>query len=202
MASSGTTMSPTVLAFTTAALPGTEMPSAGDGRVLHLALISEPFELGVANGPFALPPALLESNVSTEPGAMLFMAGGGPGAQVLELRGTATYTFRAHLPPGAVVDSLAVRMQQSPPQTAPAASFSGSGRGIALGPSTPDAFRIFNWQSGRFESLPAGQTRAQLRPATSYAGPDGSVKVQVSSGDANSFIRFAPPELTLEGQNG
>ena len=200
-----TRLAPSILAFTTAPLAGADLPSAGAGRAFHLALISEPIDVRVAPGPFTMPPALFESSVSTAPGATLYPTGYPTGSQVFELHGSATYTFRARLPRDATVQTMSIKTQQAAPQSTPSVQPPTSGAVTStstLGPSAPGTFQIYNWQAGKFEPLPAGQTSARIPQAGNYAGADGSVKVLVTSGGTSSALRFSTPEITLEGQSG
>jgi hypothetical protein len=38
-----------------------------------------------------------------------------------------------------------------------------------------------------------------LSAGAGFVGPDGSVRIQVNSG-GNKTVRFAPPELTMQGE--
>jgi hypothetical protein len=77
------------------------------------------------------------------------------------------------------------------------------GRGTAVPPNAtpgaaePGTFAIYNWQSASWEPL-GSQEQARAQPATPYLGPDGTVKVQVSAA-ADRLVRFAPPEVAVEG---
>ncbi len=191
---------PSILAFTSAPLAGGELPTAGPGRTFQLALINEPIDVAVAPGPFLLPATLLQSSVSTAPGATLYPSGSiTTTPMVFELRGSATYSFKARLPQRATIDELTVRTQQATAQSTPPQPGSGTIAQPSLGPSTAGTFQIFNWQSNAWEPLPSGRTQAQLSPAAKYVAGDGTIRVQASSSSATTTVRISIPEVSIEG---
>jgi hypothetical protein len=124
----------------------------------------------------------------------------------LDLRGSATYTFRIDLPANSRVDRLNVTTQQAtgtPPtsSTSPAPAVRPSLPASTPAP-TPGTFSAYDWQTGSWQPLAPGTNEVELSPAQNFVGPDGSVRIQVASGGADRVVRFLPPELTLQGEAG
>jgi hypothetical protein len=201
-----TPVAPMLVAMTNNAIGDHALPSVGSQRTFSLSVVEEPIQFAIAPGPFTLTPVLLPPSVSVDSAASMTQANGGPGAlALLDLRGgTATYTFHANLTPAARVDSLVVKTQES---TAPAIPPGSSGLVVTRngppdppGPSTQGTFSAFNWGTETWAPLAAGQTQANLSGSEGFVAPDGSVRIQVSSGGANKTVRFLPPELTMQGE--
>jgi hypothetical protein len=198
-------VTPMLVAMTSNAIGDDALPSVGSQRAFSLSVVVEPIQLAIAPGLFTLTPVLLPPSVSVDSAASMTPASGGPGSlALLDLRGgTATYTFHANLSPAARVDRLVVKTQES---TAPATPL-GSGGLVGArngapdppGPSTQGTFSAFNWDTGTWAPLAAGETQATLSAAAAFVGPDGSVRIQVSSG-GNKTVRFVAPELTMQGE--
>jgi hypothetical protein len=200
-----TAVAPMLVAITSNAIGDDALPSTAAQRTFSLSVLEQPIQLAIAPGPFTLTPVLLPPSVSIDSTASMTTAGGAPsGLALLDLRGgTATYTFHADLTSATRVDSLVVRTQES---TAPATPLGSGQLGVSRGgppdppgPSTQGTFSAFNWDTGTWAPLAAGQTQSTLSAAAAFVGPDGSVRIQVSSG-GNKTVRFVAPELTMQGE--
>jgi hypothetical protein len=197
-----TAVRPMLVAVTSNAIGGDVLPSVGAQRTFEETVIEIPVRLAIAPGPFTLPSALVPPSVGVEAGASL-----NPGGQTsppwFDLRGAATYTFRLDLPANSHIDKLNITTQQANggPVSAGTAVPAPS-RATATGPSTPGTFSIYDWQAAQWQALNAGNREVALAPAAQYIGPDGSVRIQVTSGGTDRMVRFLPPELTLQGEAG
>jgi len=199
---------PMLVALSSASIGTDVLPTAGAQRSFQLTVIEVPVKLEIAAGPFTLSPALLRPAVTLDSGASLNMSGGyssgGPSAVLLDLRGAASYTFHPDLPANARVDQLVVTTQQAGPAAvsqpgAPQPALRQTG---TPGPSTDGTFSIYNWLTAAWQPLAAGNTQVAINPPTGLLAPDGTVRVQVTSGGADRTVRFVPPELTVLGVSG
>jgi hypothetical protein len=177
------------------------LPSVGAQRTFELSVLEVPVHLSIQPGPFTLSSALTPPSVTVDSGASLNV-GATSGGTWLDLRGAATYTFRLDMPGNAHVDRLTISTQQAGvPQPS-----SGTNAVPTLprtaGPSTQGTFSIYNWQTAAWQLLASGTQQVDVSDAPPFIGPDGSVRVKVTSGGTDRLVRFLPPELTLEGQAG
>jgi hypothetical protein len=193
---------PMLVGITSAPIGGEGLPSVGAQRTFQESVIEVPVHVSIAPGPFTVPPPLMQPTVGVESGASL--NSGGPGTLTwLDLRGAATYTYRLDLPANSHVEQLTVTTQQATggpiaTGTAPATPL----RSTTSGPSTQGTFSIYNWQTSGWQALTAGTREVALSPADDFIGPDGSVRIQVTSGGTDRTVRFVSPELTLQGEAG
>jgi hypothetical protein len=202
-------VAPMLVAVSSTAIGDDLFPSAGPQRTYTLSVLEQPLQLAIASGPFTVTPVLLPPTMSVDPGASITTASNGQAGQLwLDLRGgSATYTFHANFTAAARVDRLVIKTRETTAPSPPATQLPGNaqvnvrgGQVDIPGPSTPGTFSAFNWQSSAWEPLAAGQTQATISPAGGFVGPDGSVRVQVSSGAPNRTVRFLAPELTMQGE--
>jgi hypothetical protein len=182
------------------------LPSAGAQRVFQETVVEVPVHLTIAPGPFTVTSWLLPATVGVGTGGSL-NPGGTTSPAWLDLRGAATYTYQLDLPANSRVDRMNVTTQQAPGGSVPVGSGPSTVRSTTsaqttTAPSTQGTFSIYNWQNAGWESLAAGSREVALSPAQEYVGPDGSVRIQVTSGGNDRVVRFLAPELTLEGQAG
>jgi hypothetical protein len=197
-----TSVRPMLVAVTSEIVGADVLPSAGAQRTFQESVIEVPVRLSIAPGPFTLSSSLMPPTVGIDSGASL-----NPGATSsppwLDLRGAATYTFRADLPVNSHVNRLNVTTQQASggPSSAGTRTLPQS-NSTSRGPSTQGTFSIYNWQTAGWESLAPGTREVALSPAQEFVGPDGSVRIQVTSGGTDRVVRFLAPELTLEGEAG
>jgi hypothetical protein len=197
-----TSVRPMLVAVTSEVVGADVLPSVGAQRTFQESVIEVPVRLNIAPGPFTLSSSLMPPTVGVDSGASL-----NPGATSstpwLDLRGAATYTFRADLPVNSHVNRLNVTTQQASGGPAPAgARTPPPPNTTSRGPSTQGTFSIYNWQTAAWEVLAAGTREVALSPAQEFIGPDGSVRIQVTSGGTDRVVRFLAPELTLEGEAG
>jgi hypothetical protein len=192
-----------LVALTSDPVGGDVLPSAGAQRTFEETVVEVPVHLTIAAGRFALSPSLLPPTVGLDAGATLNPSGTTSPAW-LDLRGSATYTFRVDLPANSHVDRLNVTTQQATggATPTPGVPVPAPQRGTTVGPSSPGTFSIYDWQAAAWHILDAGTREVALSPAADFVGPDGSVRVQVASGGSDKVVRFLPPELTLEGEAG
>jgi hypothetical protein len=193
----GQTLPLTFLAFTRAPV-GVSSPSAGDHPTYHLALIEQPLRLELGPGPFTVPAGLTLTEVLAQ--ATQGMGGGSNGSLYwMELHGgSITYGFRPPLPSTARIDALLVSTQQMGPVQPLQQGRRAPPPSLNSGPAEAGVFSIYNWQSATWDSLSGGEEQARVQPASAYVGPDGLVKVQVSTRSDN-IVRFVQPELAVEG---
>jgi hypothetical protein len=191
---------PTLVAVTGDAVGGEALPSAGTQRTFQETVVEMPVHLGIAPGPFILASSLMPPTVGVDTGGSL-NSGSTTGPPWLDLRGAAIYTFRADLPLNSRVDKLNVTTQQASGPVATSAN-PPAARTTARAPSTQGTFSIYNWQTAGWLSLAAGNREVALSPAQEFVGPDGSVRILVTSGGTDRVLRFLAPELTLEGEAG
>ena len=197
-----TSVRPMVIAVSRAAIGGDVLPTAGAQRTFQLTVIQAPIHLSVGPGAFTVSGALVAPLVTLDQGASLTPANGDPaGYAWLDLRGGATYTFRTGLPASARVSSLTLTTQQSttPPPTATVPVPAPASRSDRPGPSAAGTFSIFNWESAVWQPLVSGQTSVDVAPS-GLVGPDGSVRVRVTSPGADRSVRFLAPQLTIHGE--
>jgi hypothetical protein len=197
-----TSVRPMLVAVTSEPVGGEMLPSAGAQRTFQQTVIEVPVRLSIAPGPFTLSSSLMPPTVGVASGGSL-NPGGSYSPAWLDLRGAATYTFRADLPVNSHVNHLNVTTQQAsgaPPSTGSRAL--APLNNTSRGPSTQGTFSIYNWQTAAWESLAAGTREVDLSPAEEFIGPDGSVRILVTSGGADRVVRFLAPELTLQGEAG
>lgn len=195
----GQSMPLTFVAFTRAAIDP-DLPRAGNHPVYQLTLVEQPVRLELSPGPFTLPPGLMPPETGFQ-GARGFTSGGTAGGlQWFQIESTNVgFVFRPPLPPRARVEALTIATRQ----VGPAVSISAS-RGAPppanpnYGPAEDGVFGIYNWQTAAWEPLRGGEEQARVAPGAPYVGPDGTVRVQVSTG-ADRLVRFVPPELTVDG---
>ena len=193
---------PMLIALSSDSIGGDVLPSVGVQRTFELSVLEVPVHLSIQSGAFTLSSALNPPSVAVDSGASLNV-GVTSGATWLDLRGAATYTFRPDMPGNAHVDRLTISTQQA----SVAQTGAGSNATVTLpppstGPSTQGTFSIYNWQTAAWQTLVSGAQQVDLSDAPPFIGPDGSVRVKVTSGGTDRLIRFLPPELTLEGEVG
>jgi len=196
-----TSVRPTLIAISSDSIGGDVLPTVGAQRAFELSVIEVPVHLNITPGPFTLSAALVPPSVAVDSGASL-NAGVTSGASWLDLRGGATYTFRPDVPTNARVNRLTVSTQQASvgqPGSAAASAPPALNRTSAV-PSTQGTFSIYDWRTAAWQRLAAGSQFVALDDAPRFIGPDGSVRVQVTSGGSDRLVRFLPPELTLEGE--
>jgi hypothetical protein len=202
---------PILIALSSALIGDDAIPNAGAQRTYQLTVFDESIELPIAPGPFRVAPILLPPTVSVEPGATLgnntYQGYGGP--VWLDLRGAATYTFRAQLPTTTRVDAIALKTAQSNAQVVtsgtPTVALGPSNVVVTRGGDTPvpgarGTFNAFNWATSTWEPITASGIETILSPAAQYIGPNGVVRVQVNSGGRDRALRYQPPELTIMGE--
>lgn len=165
----------------------------------HLGVLEQRLSLSPGPGSFRIPPALSQPEVSQI--SLGGLGGGGNGTLAwVELHGgLAAFDFRPPLPKGASVTALELTTQQLGPSV-PWNSSTGVSGPLAETAQGAESgiFQLFNWQTGAFETLPAGQERVRLADPAAYLGPGGVVRVQV--GKSDRVVRFLMPELTVEGR--
>jgi hypothetical protein len=199
-----TSVRPMLVALSSDTIGGDVVPSAGVGgqRTFELSVLEVPVRVSIPPGPFTLSSALTPPSVSVDSGTSLNV-GVTSSATWLDLRGAATYTFRPDMPGNAHVERLTISTQQAgAAQAATGPSAASSLPRPAAGPSTQGTFSIYNWNTAGWQVLASGAQQVELSDAPSFIGPDGSVRVKVTSGGTDRQVRFLPPELTLEGEVG
>jgi hypothetical protein len=197
-----TSVRPMLVAVTGEVVGADVLPNAGAQRTFQESVIEVPVRLSIAPGPFTLSSSLMPPTVGIASGGSL-NPGGSSSPLWLDLRGAATYTFRADLPVNSHVNRLNVTTQQASAPSVPAGARTLPQPSNAnRGPSTQGTFSIYNWQTAAWESLTAGTREVALSPAQEFIGPDGSVRILVTSGGTDRVVRFLAPELTLEGEAG
>ncbi len=192
---------PMLIALSTDSIGVDVVPSVGAQRTFELSVLEVPVHLSIPPGPFTLSSTLTPPSVAVDSGASLNV-GATSGGTWLDLRGAATYTFRPDMPGNAHVDRLTISTQQAGVPQPNTGTSSGATLPRAAGPSTQGTFSIYNWQTAAWQLLASGTQQVDVSDTPPFIGPDGSVRVKVTSGGSDRLVRFLPPELTLEGEVG
>jgi hypothetical protein len=190
---------PMLIALSTDNIGTDVLPSVGTQRTFELSVLEVPVHLNIQPGPFTLSSALTPPSVAVDSGASLNV-GATSGGTWLDLRGAATYTFRPDMPGNAHIDRLTISTQQAGVPQPSGGTNAAPTLPRAAGPSTQGTFSIYNWQTAAWQMLAPGTQQVDVSDAPPYIGPDGSVRVKVTSGGTDRLVRFLPPELTLEGE--
>ncbi|HET7770020.1 MAG TPA: hypothetical protein VFN74_14680 [Chloroflexota bacterium] len=197
----------TFYAFTRQVVGG-PVPTVGRQAAAHLSVVEQRLELGGSTAAFSVPAGVTPAELIAHTGRALAAGFTGQTAYWELHAGAATFRIRPTLPPNARPRSLTLTtLQLGSSQPIPTSSSSGGpatqqlrGANSTVGPAEPGTFSIYDWTRGAWEPLPGGR-EARLADPTPYVGPDGAVSVQVRA-RPDLLVRFALPELSLEGVTG
>ncbi|MDN5344171.1 MAG: hypothetical protein PWQ18_282 [Clostridia bacterium] len=184
----------TLVAFCTEPMADLNLASPR-GRTHYLTMvIRRPF-LQLATGPFTLPAGLVQPVVDGE--AMRGSSGHGNAMAIID--GHMVYAFRPGLPPEAKFEEITITFPFFLSMTPP-----GNPKG-ATGPPAPQmtavvagALEIYNPARQAWEKL-AGAN--EFRLPSSYATPDGEVRLRVNDRQATGGqeFYFLPPSISYQG---
>lgn len=168
----------------------------------RLTLIEQRLKLELGAGTFRLSPSLIPSEMDMFNNRGMGSSSDGKITAIEIDSGTIVFTYTPPLPEGSIVTALEVTTKLTGP-TVPA----NQGRGNPWGPNMttqgaePGIFQIYNFSTGAWEDLQAGQETARLTNVAPYLGDDYQVRVQVNTNN-DKVVRFVMPELTVEGRGG
>ena len=183
---------------------GIPLPNAGTHPLYSLSVAEQRLRLDFQPGAFKLPAGLTPPELMA--GSLMSgrvpTPGGPPTAQ-------ATYRFRPPLPKNAVVEALEFDTSKitrtpipSPGSSSPSSPSGGgpvqavpyprSGPFMMPGAAEDPTVAIYNWQSGDWDPLTAGQQAVRIEAVDAYLSAEGEVRIQVNS------LPMGPMQNTVE----